>query len=249
MSIATRSPSRNGSGPRWRSHASAPRLGATRGSPDRPAVRRNTKLPLAAFGIVLVVSGAIAFALVSLRTAGGEEVLAVTRSLPAGSVLTPGDLSTVRLSGASTLSPVPMTDEQAVVGRPVAVPIVSGSLLSSGELGATSPLSSGSEEVALALRAGQYPPDLLPGARVDVVPVPSANGTVSSPAALPRSPVAATVSALAPAPSGSNAATIVSLVVPANSADGVAALAANGSASLVELPNGATTGTAAGQGS
>jgi hypothetical protein len=196
---------------------------------------------------VLVVAGAIAFALVSLRSAGGEEVLAVTRSLPAGSVLSPGDLGTVRLSGASTLAPVPVADEQAVVGRPVAVPIVSGTLLSTGELGATSPLSAGSEEVALALRAGQYPPDLLPGARVDVVPVPSADGTVSSPTALPSTPVAATVSALATAPSGSNAATIVSLVVPAASANGVAALAANGSASLVELPNGATTGTGQGR--
>ena len=246
MSIATRSPSKNGSGPKWRSHASAPRFGATRGSSDRPAVRRNTKLPVAAFGIVLVVAGAIAFALVSLRTAGGEEVLAVTRSLPAGRVLTPGDLSTVRLSGASTLSPVPVTDEQSVVGRPVAVPIVSGTLLSTGELGATSPLSSGSEEVALALRAGQYPPDLFPGARVDVVPVSSADGAASSPTALPTSPVAATVSALAPAPPGSNASTIVSLVVSARSANGVAALAANGAASLVELPNGPTTGTSQG---
>jgi len=238
VSIATRSPSKNGSEPRWRSHASAPRFGATRSSPDRPAVRRNPKLPLATLGVALVLGGALIFALVTMHTASGEAVLTVTRPLPAGAVLSASDLGTVRLSGATSLAPIPATDEAAVIGHSVAVPVVGGSLLAEAELGSSSSLTSGTEEVALALHAGQYPPDLTAGAKVDVVPVPSSSGLASSSGiTLPTSAITATVSSVDMPPSGSTANLIISLVVPADRANGVLALSAIGAASLAELPN------------
>ncbi len=189
-------------------------------------------------GAVLIVGGAVVFALITLHTGAGEEVLTVTRPLPAGSVLTTADLGTVRLSGASPLAPIPVGDASIVVGRAVSVPVVANSLLSTADLGTSSSLTAGSEEVALALRSGQYPPDLAPGATVDVVPVPSSSGLSStSGIALPTSPVKATVTAVSATPSGSSANAIVSLVVPSTSANGVVALSAIGGASLAELPN------------
>jgi hypothetical protein len=249
VSIATRDPahgrsndkaSSNGIGTRWR--PTAPRFGARAapptGSAPRPAIRRNPRLPLATLGVALVLGGALVFALVTMHTASGEEVLTVTHPLPAGSVINASDLGTVRLSGATSLAPIPATDEGAVIGRSVAVPVVGGSLLAESDLGSSSALTSGTEEVALALHAGQYPPDLTAGAKVDVVPVPSSSGLASSSGITPpTSAIAATVSAVATAPSGSTANVIISLVVPAKSADGVLALTAIGAASLAELPN------------
>jgi hypothetical protein len=204
-------------------------------------------VPVAVLGVVLVLLGAIIFGLVSLRVGSGTEVLSVTRPLPAGSVLSSTDLGTVRISGTGSLSAVPVTDEQAVLGRAVAVPIVAGTLLATSELGSTSPLTSGADEVAVALRAGQYPPDLAPGAHVEVVPVPSSDGGTGS--SLPTNTTDATVSAIANAPSGSSANTVVSLIVPTGAANGVAVLAAAGAASLVELPGGPVSTTSSGTGS
>jgi hypothetical protein len=187
-------------------------------------------------GVALVLGGALVFALVTMHTASGDEVLTVTRPLPAGSVLSAADLGIVRLSGATSLAPIPAADEAAVIGRSVAVPVVGGSLLAEADLGSSSSLTSGTEEVALALHAGQYPPDLTAGAKVDVVPVPASSGLASS-SGLPTSDIAATVSAVGLPPSGSTANVIVSLVVPSGSANGVLALNAIGAASLAELPS------------
>jgi hypothetical protein len=189
-------------------------------------------------GVALVLGGALVFALVTMHTASGDEVLTVTRPLPAGSVLSASDLGTVRLSGATSLSPIPAADEAAVIGHSVAVPVVGGGLLAEADLGSSSSLTSGTEEVALALHAGQYPPDLTAGAKVDVVPVPASSGLApSSGITLPTSDIAATVSAVGLPPSGSTANVIVSLVVPSGDANGVLALNAIGAASLAELPN------------
>ena len=93
MSIATRDPthgrSSNGTGTKWR--PSAPRFGTRAAPPNgpasRPSIRRNPKLPLATLGVALVLGGALVFALVTMHTATGDEVLTVTHPLPAGSVL------------------------------------------------------------------------------------------------------------------------------------------------------------------
>ena len=50
-----------------------------------------------------------------------------------------------------------------------------GSLLTSSEVGIAPPVGSGSDVVAVGLKAGAYPPDLAPGDRVQVVPVASSS--------------------------------------------------------------------------
>lgn len=58
--------------------------------------------------------------------------------------------------------------QPSVVGRPVAVALVAGALLVPGEIGTGSPAASGADVVAVALKAGLFPPDLAPGNRVQV---------------------------------------------------------------------------------
>jgi hypothetical protein len=142
----------------------------------------------------------------------------------------------VRVSTGTSLQVVPAGDEANVVGSPVAVPLVAGSLLTRAELGSTAPVASGSDVVAVGLKAGQYPPDLAPGDRVQVVPVTSPSSSSLTPIG---SPVSATVLAVDVASVESDSPTVFSLQVSRRDADEVAALAAANEASLIQVASGA----------
>jgi hypothetical protein len=187
-------------------------------------------------GVLLVIGGALAFADASLHLGSREEVLVVSEPLAAGQVITSSDLETVRVSTGTGLQAVPAGQEASVVGSPVAVPLVAGSLLTRAEVGSTAPVASGSDVVAVGLKAGQYPPDLAPGDRVRVVPVTSPS---SSSLTVTGSPVSATVLAVDVASVESDSPTVFSLEVSRGDADEVAALAAANEASLIQLGSGA----------
>ena len=204
-----------------------------------PTSRRHRQLPLVVVGVLLVIGFALAFADASLHLGSREQVLVVAQPLAAGQVLTSGDLRVARVSTGAGLQVVPVADESSVVGRHVAVPLVAGALLTSSEVGAPPAVGSGSDVVAVGLKPGGYPPDLAPGDRVQVVPVTSASSGSGTGSVTSGSPVAATVLAVDAAPAGSGSPTVFSLQVTRADADEVAALAAAGQASLVEVGSGA----------
>ncbi len=212
----------------------APSTARPAGVRARPAARRR-QLPLVVVGVLLVIGGALAFADASLHLGSREEVLVVSEPLAAGQVITSSDLETVRVSTGTGLQVVPAGDEASVVGSSVAVPLVAGALLTRAEVGPTAPVASGSDVVAVGLKAGQYPPDLTPGDRVRVVPVSSPS---SSSTTLTGSPVSATVLAVDVASVESDSPTVFSLQVSTSDADEVAALAAANEASLIQVGSG-----------
>lgn len=226
MAIATSRPSTNG-----RPTADGANGG---GTPDRRRVGpgRRRQMPLVVVGVLLVVGCALGFADASLSLASHEDVLVVAQPLAAGQVLTSSDLRAAKVSTGTGLDVVPTGAEASVVGRPAAVPLVAGALLTQGEVGAGSPPSAGEDVVAVGLKAGLFPPGLAPGDRVQVVPVVTSS---SSTATAPGSPVDATVLGVEPASAASNTATVFSLQVAKTDADAVASLAAAGEVSLVQL--------------
>lgn len=207
--------------------ASAARPAAARpGAPRRQA-------PLVVVGVLLVLGCALVFAEVSLRTGGGQEVLVVARPLSAGQLVSASDLRAVRLSAAGPVASVPAAEEPAVVGQPAAVALAAGSVLTRAELGAGAGVGAGFDVVALALKPGAYPPQLAPGARVQVVPVASSAGSAST-TPTGSSPVAATVLAVQAASPTSGAPAVLTLEVARAEAAEVAALAAAGEVALLE---------------
>ena len=226
MAIATSRPSTNG-----RETADGAKGGGTPGRRLGGPGRRR-QIPLVVVGVLLVVGCALGFADASLSLASHEDVLVVAQPLAAGQVLTSSDLRAVKVSTGTGLDVVPTGAEASVVGRPAAVPLVAGALLTRGEVGAGSPASAGEDVVAVGLKAGLFPPGLAPGDRVQVVPVVTSS---SSTAMAPGSPVDATVLGVEPAPAASNTATVFSLQVAKTDADAVASLAAAGEVSLVQL--------------
>ena len=125
--------------------------------------KRHRQLPLVVIGVLLVIGGALAFADASLHLGSREQVLEITQPLAAGQVVQSSDLRTVRVSTGNGLSVLLASEEPSVLGRPVSVPLVAGALLTPSEIGATAPVASGSDVVAIGLKAGQYPPDLAAG--------------------------------------------------------------------------------------
>ncbi|MCU4185155.1 SAF domain-containing protein [Acidiferrimicrobium sp. IK] len=189
-------------------------------------------MPLVVVGVLLVVGCALGFADASLSLASHQDVLAVAQPVAVGQVLTAGDLRSVRVSTGAGLAVVPAGEEAGVVGRPVAVPLVAGALLVPGDIGTVSPAASGADVVAVALKAGLFPPDLAQGDRVQIVPVVT---SASSTPTVSGGPVDATVLGVQAAVASSNADTVFSLQVASSEADGMASLAAAGDASLVQV--------------
>jgi hypothetical protein len=222
----------NGNG--TRSAPSAARVPA-----PRLAVGRRRRVPWMVTGVLLVVGCALIFATSAIRLGGGRGVLVAARSLPVGHVIAAGDLRSVRVSSAG-LSTVPAGAEAGLMGRPLALPVAAGSLLNPADLGAGSALSAGQAEVAVALKAGAYPPALAAGDQVLVVDTGAQTGTLgSAPPAGAGTSVSATVVAVdVPPANTSEAAAVVSLQVPADTAAGVVRLAAAGLVGLVLLPAG-----------
>lgn len=185
-------------------------------------------------GVLLVLGCALAFTDASLHLGSREEVLVVAHPVAAGQVLTAGDLRSARVSTGSGVQAVPVGGESGVVGRRAAVPLLAGSLLTDSAVGPAPLVGSGSDVVAVGLKAGSYPPDLAAGDRVQVVPVVSSSGSGTG-TTTSGTPIGATVLAVDVAAAGSNGPTVFSLQVSTGDADEVASLAAAGQASLIEV--------------
>jgi len=206
-----------------------------------PRRGRRRSVPLAAGGVVLVVACALVFADAWLQAGHRQPVLALSQPLAAGQVITAADLETVRVSAAGPVSLVPASRQAEVVGSTAAVSLPAGSLLAGSDIGTPPPVK-GQVRLGVALKPGQYPPDLAAGQDVDVLATPAAAASGSSssgstPAALPVGQ--AVVLSVSPAAASSGSGnTIVEIQVPADAMPQVAAANAAGQIALATIPAG-----------
>ena len=159
--------------------APARRTGA-RGRAAGPGapLRRHRNIPLAIGGALAVIICAVLFAAAWQNAGHRQPVLAVARDVAAGQLITAADLQVAQVSASGGVILVPAAQEPSVIGRPAAAPLPAGSLLAAGDVGAPQP-APGQVRLGVALKPGQYPPDLSPGQEVDVLAVPAASGTTS----------------------------------------------------------------------
>lgn len=202
---------------------------------------RRRSVPLAVAGVLLVLVCALVSASMWEQAGDRQPVLALARPVAAGSVITAGDLEIVRVSAAGQLSLVPASRQDSVVGSAAAESMSAGSLLTGSDVGAP-PSASGQARLGVALKPGQYPPDLSPGQEADVLETPSSSpGSGASGSAVQAAlPVGqAIVLSVAPAAApGSSGETIAELQVPQDAMPAVAAASAAGQLSLAAVPPG-----------
>lgn len=216
--------------------------GRTRARPApnewRPSVGsgRRRQVPWIVLGVFLVVGFALMFAVVSLRANETTRVLALTRSVSAGHVLQASDLREVGITTGAGIAWVPASSEPSVVGRPVALPVAAGALLTPSALGSPRSLNTGEAAVGLALKPGQFPPELSAGDHVRVVDTSGASPSSSSTSARGSTAPATGVVLSVVAATSSDGSAVVSLRVADGDANAVALLASAGHASIVLVP-------------
>jgi len=140
---------------------------------------RRRSVPHLLVGALLVVACAVGFAVVAASVDHRASVLALARPVTVGQRLTSADLRTVRVSAESGVSTIPASTLNQVAGQQVAVSLPAGALLTRAELGPVD-VPSGRAVVAVAVKAGQAPPDLVAGDHVLLVVAQSSGANDSS---------------------------------------------------------------------
>ncbi len=166
----------------------------------------------------------------------GVLVVAVCALVFAAGWVQAGNRKPVSASGPVSL--VPAAGEASVLGRPAAGPLPAGALLTSGDIGPAAP-AAGQDDRGVAVKAGQYPPDLSAGQTVDVLATPAASsaGSSSQATSSPALPVGQAV-VLGVDTVASSGATVVELRLSQNAVPQVAAAAATGQIALATIPAG-----------
>lgn len=180
--------------------------------------RRRRIIPTLAVALFMFAASFVVFLSLQPKPAG-HPVLALRQDVVAGHALTVADLKVLTVDGPG-LSTIRAKDQADVVGKALAVSLPAGSLVSPSLLvGSAGPLV-GQAIVGAALKPGAFPPDLVPGARVQLF------------AGAGDPLTAATVYTLQ-GPSDTSNAAVVSLMVPAKVAGTVSAAATAGTLTLV----------------
>jgi len=209
-------------------HGSAP-------APD-PAVPELTAPPklrrrplLVAASVALVVLGALLAAWAYTSTSTAREVVAVRSSVQRGQVITRGDLMTVRVGVDPALRPVPAAELDRLVGQRAAMDLAAGGLVTPDGIAPTMVPAARMSVVGVALPGSLLPGEPLSASdRVRVVATPGQQGDVA--AGRQRS-ITASVVGVHPDPDTGQ--TVVSVQVPHDQADELAARAATGKVALV----------------
>ena len=171
---------------------STPDRTARRGgnTPVATSVLRTRRAPARIVaGALLTVVLAVAFMWIQLRGEHRVAVLAVARPIAAGQPLAMADLRVTTLLAAPGVALVTAAQTGSVLGRPAAVPLLPGTLLSPRHLGPATWPPPGQAVVAVPVKPGRLPAGTGPGARVRVLALgpaaDSAAGTDSTAGAGP----------------------------------------------------------------
>lgn len=174
------------------------------------------RVPYAVASVALVVTGAVTFTLASWRMSGRSPVLVAAQPIAAGQVIGATDVRTVYVGASESLNLVASIDASKVVGHVAAMPLASGTLLTTHMVGTSDFPPAGQSVVGAALKAGTFPPRLGVGDRVNVWPGPS-EAAVSSGTAV-AAPLAAGAVVTSVGTADSLGTSVVTMLVDTQSA-------------------------------
>lgn len=213
--------------------------GAGKGAAVPRVSSRRRSVPHLALGALLVVVCALGFAVTATRADHRRPALALARPVTAGQTLTAADLRVVQVAAGGGVDTIASAQRAALVGRTIGVALPAGALLTGAELSSTAGLPAGQAVVALAVKAGQFPPDLTTGARVLLVLVPTSTaGSAGSSARASTATVTSwTGTVTSVAVLGNEQGSVVSVELARDDAGHVAALP-TGQLNVVLVPAG-----------
>jgi len=205
--------------------------GSALAAPGGKRTQSRGRLVAAVTGLVVLALAWLVFDSLVPAAPRSRPLLAATVSIPAGQVITQGDIQVVTVA-SSGFAGIPSSSATLVVGRRAGLDIGPGQLLVQADVGGTAGPAAGESVVGLALPDGRFPVGLSAGDSVVVVDTPpAAGGTDAAAGTAPMELAAGRVLTVGRSSDGSS--TLVSLVVPAAGANGVTLASAADSVSLV----------------
>jgi SAF domain len=196
---------------------------------------RRRRPGMIALGVALVGAGILASAAVYTATNHRVPVLVAEATVPAGDVITAGDVGTASVSAGPGVQVVPASQRRQVVGQVAGTELHPGMLITAAEIGAQRPPIPGQVLVPLPVHPSALPASGLgPGDHVLIIPTPGAQGQAGSGNAAPAmsSPVAGVVAAVNPRVSTDGFA-VVDVLVPARFGPSVASQASTGQFAVI----------------
>jgi hypothetical protein len=139
------------------------------GEPAMPPVGRRNRWRLLA-GVLVVFASAAGFVAFNTAATDTTPVLMVARPVAMGQPLSSADVRVVDVRLAAGVEAIPAGEVDLVVGRPAAVPLLAGALLTREQVGPAAVPQAG--EVLVAVSVPLPPAGLAAGARVRVLVAP-----------------------------------------------------------------------------
>ncbi|HEX6931567.1 MAG TPA: SAF domain-containing protein [Streptosporangiaceae bacterium] len=196
---------------------------------------RRRRPGMIALAVALVGAGILASTAVYSATNHRAPVLVAEAYVPAGGLITAGDLGTASVSAGGGVQVIPASQLSQVVGHVAGTTLHPGMLLTAAELATQRPPGPGQVLVPLPVRPSALPASgLRPGDHVLVVATPGAQGQAGSATAAPALtvPVAGVVEAVNMA-SNTDGFGVVDVLVAAGNGGDLAAQASTGQFALI----------------
>jgi hypothetical protein len=127
-------------------------------------------------GLLVIALGFVIGAVTVARLNKAVDVLAMARTVMAGSVVADGDLAVMHIVADPALRVVAATRRSQIVGQVAAMALMAGSLLTEQALGPAADPGAGQSILALGVKTGHIPAGLAAGASVLVLVVPPGGG-------------------------------------------------------------------------
>jgi hypothetical protein len=196
---------------------------------------RRRRPGMIALAVALVSLGVLASAAVYAETNTRAPVIVMTASVPAGAVITSGDVGTASVSVSPGVQLIPASQLGQVIGQIAGAPLHPGMLLAASQLTTLQPPGPGQALVPLPVKPSILPATgLTSGDQVVIEATPGAEGEPGSTSAAPSlpAPVNGIIEAVNPRPDA-DGYEVVDVLVARASADALAAQASTGQIAII----------------
>jgi hypothetical protein len=112
---------------------------------------------MAALSVAIIMACTALFVVIYLHSTHLVAVIGVTQEISQGNLVEASDLRQVDLTATSGVQTVPVSAAQQVIGRPAAVTLLPGTLLTPEEIGGSRRISSNEAVVGVQLKPGMFP--------------------------------------------------------------------------------------------
>jgi SAF domain len=140
-------------------------LGVDRPGPTLvPGPGRQRRWSLALVAVLVTLGSALGFVILWMNAGGREPVLALANDVQAGEQIQADDLRVVKVSFGTGITPVAASASDQVVGRPAAVDLLAGTLLTADAVGDDGGVDTTAAVISIPVPRNELPsPDLARG--------------------------------------------------------------------------------------